>query len=125
MVALDFRRDESGDLPDGRVSSMIFVNVHVKGARQRHLLGQHRDERRVTGCDESRQHAKTASRQGGVELHQDVRAPDAGFHIGSDQIAVIELRREYKIVDKAYERVLFEILPRNDRRRRPQIRREA
>jgi hypothetical protein len=61
MVALDFRCDESRNLPDMRGSSMIFVNVHVQGARKRHLLGQHWSERRVTGCDESGQHAKTAS----------------------------------------------------------------
>jgi hypothetical protein len=42
MVALDFRCDESRNLPDMRGSSMIFVNVHVQGTRKRHLLGQHR-----------------------------------------------------------------------------------
>jgi hypothetical protein len=31
MVALDFRCDESRNLPDMRGSSMIFVNVHVQG----------------------------------------------------------------------------------------------
>jgi len=122
MVALDFRCDESGNFPDMRRSSVIFVNVHVKGTRERHLLGQHRSERGVTGCDESGQHAKTASRKSGVELRQDVGAPDAGFHIGSDQIEVIELRREQQIFDKADEGVLFEILPGNDRRRLFQIR---
>jgi hypothetical protein len=61
MVALDFRCDESRDLSDMRGSSMIFVNVHVVGARKRHLLSQHRNERRVAGGDESGQDAKTAS----------------------------------------------------------------
>jgi len=37
-VALDFRCDESCNLPDMRGSPMIFVNVHVEGARKRHLL---------------------------------------------------------------------------------------
>ena len=32
-VALDFRCDESRNLPDMRRSSMIFVNVHVHGTR--------------------------------------------------------------------------------------------
>jgi hypothetical protein len=94
MVALDFGCDERRNLPDVRGASMIFVNVHVKGARQRHLFGQHRSERWIAGCNESGQHAKAASGQSGVELHQDVRAPDAGFDIGSDQIGIIELRRE-------------------------------
>jgi hypothetical protein len=59
-VTLYFRYDESRNLPDMRGFSMIFVNVQVKSARQRHLLGQHRSEHWVTGCDESGQHAKTA-----------------------------------------------------------------
>ena len=82
---------------------MIFVNVHVKGTRERHLLGQHRSEGWVTGCDESGQHAKTVSRQSGVELRQDVCAPDAGFHIGSDEIQVIKLWCKQQIFDKADE----------------------
>jgi hypothetical protein len=60
-VALDFRCDESRNLPDMGGSPMIFVNVHVKGPRERHLLGQHRSEGWVPGSDESGQHAKTAS----------------------------------------------------------------
>jgi hypothetical protein len=61
MVALDFRCDESCNLLDMRGSSMIFVNVHVKAQHNRQLLGQHRNERWVAGCDESGQCAKPAS----------------------------------------------------------------
>jgi hypothetical protein len=57
-----------------------------------------------------------------VELRQHVRAPDAGFDIGSDQIGIIELRREQKLFDKTDEGVLFKILPCNDRRCFVQIR---
>ena len=60
-VALDFRYDERRNLPDMRSSPMIFVNVHVKGTRKRHLLGQYRSECWITGCDEGGQRAKTAS----------------------------------------------------------------
>src|SRR5258707_7322498 len=61
MVALDFRCDESRDFFDRCRPSMIFVNVQVIGARKRHLLGQHRNERWVARCDESGQHAKATS----------------------------------------------------------------
>ena len=122
MVALDFRCDESRNLSYMRGSSIIFVNVHVKGARKRHLLGQHRSERWVAGCNESGEHAKAASGQSGVELHQDVCAPDAGFDIASDQIGIVERMCKYRVVDKAYEGVVFEILPCNDRRCPFQIR---
>ena len=61
MVALDFGRDESRNLPDMRGFSMIFVNVQVIGAHKRHLVRQHRNERRAAGCDEGGQDAKTAS----------------------------------------------------------------
>jgi hypothetical protein len=124
MVALDFRCDESRNLPDRRGSSMIFVNVHVKGARERHLLGQHRSERWVAGCHESGQYAKPASRQSGVELRENTRAPDAGLDIGSERLGVIDnragvmqLRGEQQLFDKADEGVILEILHCDDRRR--------
>jgi hypothetical protein len=60
-VALDFRCDESRNLPDMCGPFKIFVNVHVKGARDRHLVGQHRNERWVPGGDKGGQQAKTAS----------------------------------------------------------------
>ena len=52
-VALYFCCDERRNLPDMRSSSMIFMNVHVKRAPDRHLLGQHWDERSIAGSDES------------------------------------------------------------------------
>jgi hypothetical protein len=85
-VTLDFGCDESCDRPDMRGSSVILVNLHVIGQCNRHLLRQYRNEGWVAGCDESRQHAKTTSRQSCVELRQNVRAPDAGFDIGSDRL---------------------------------------
>ena len=57
MIALYFRCDESCNLPDMRGASLIFVNVHVKGARNRHLLGQQRNKLGVIGCEVSGQHA--------------------------------------------------------------------
>jgi hypothetical protein len=123
-VTLDFGCDESCDLPDMRGSSVIFVNVHVQGARNRYLLGQQRNELWAARCEESGQYAKPTSRQSGVELRQETRTPDAGFDIGSDRIGVIErrgrvneLRGEQQLFDKADEGVLLEILHCDDRRR--------
>src|ERR1700756_871576 len=89
-VALDFRCDESRNLPDMCGPFKILVNVHVKGARNRHLVGQHRNQRWVPGCNKSRQQAKSVSRQSRVKLRQDVRAPDAGFDSHPNRIGVIE-----------------------------------
>ena len=41
-VTLDFGCDEGRDLPDMLRLFVIFVNVHVKGQWDRHLLGQYR-----------------------------------------------------------------------------------
>lgn len=98
-VALDFGCDESCDVPDARGPSVILVNVHVIGQCNGHLLRQYWNEGWVAGCDESRQHAKTTSRQSCVELRQ-LRAPDAGFDIGSDRLGETERRRAPQLFDK-------------------------
>ena len=103
MVALDFRCDESRNLPDMRGSSMIFMNVQVIGARKRHLVRQHRNERRVAGCDESRQQKPLPVRV--AWSCQDVRASDAGFD--PDRIGETDLRREQQLIGKAYKGCLL------------------